>query len=218
MIQIFKDGRDIHSEAAIKVFKKPADQITKGERYAAKCLNFGVIYGRGAKSLVEGIEARILATEYNQVWTLKEAEDILKGVLASFPKFRDWIKSQHEFVHKYKYVESATGRRRRFPLIPTNYAGDIERRAVNTPIQGLASDLDLDSAIQLHDRLPNGASILFLVHDSIMVLCKDNLVDKVAQMMREIMCCPRLIIPGDIPFKVDIEVGERWGHMKKWEG
>jgi DNA polymerase-1 len=218
MIKIFKDGRDIHSEAAIKVFKKPADQITKGERYAAKCLNFGVIYGRGAKSLVEGIEARILATEYNQVWTLKEAEDILKGVLASFPKFRDWIKSQHQFVHKYKYVESATGRRRRFPLIPTNYAGDIERRAVNTPIQGLASDLNLDSAIQVHDRLPHGAWVLFLVHDSIMVLCKDPLVDQVASTMKAIMTAPRLINPGDILFKVDIDVGQKWGHMKGWEG
>ncbi len=217
MIQIFKDGRDIHSEAAVKVFHKPPEQISKGERYAAKCMNFGVIYGRGAKSLIEGIEARILATEYNQVWTLQEAQDILNGVLAGFPKFRDWIKNQHEFVHKYKYVESATGRRRRFPLILSNFKGDVERRSVNTPIQGLASDINLDSAIQLHPILPKGADILFLVHDSIMVLCKNDLVDKVCRLMKRTMEKPRIIDPGDIPFKVDIEVGQRWGHMSKWE-
>jgi len=219
MIQIFKDGRDIHAESASFVFGKPADQISKGERYAAKCLRFGVLYGRGAKSLVEGIEARILATEYNQSWTLKQAEEILEGILDSTPGFKEWIRKQHEFVHKYKYVESATGRRRRFPFIFYKNRGDVERRSVNTPIQGLASDINLDSAVRLHALLPKeGAWILFLVHDSIMVLCKEELVPQVAPLMVKTMETIQIIDPGEIPFKVDLEWGDRWGHLKKWEG
>ena len=45
MIQAFKEGQDIHKQAASKVFKTPIDEVTKEQRSDAKAVNFGIVYG-----------------------------------------------------------------------------------------------------------------------------------------------------------------------------
>jgi hypothetical protein len=51
-----------------------------------------------------------------------------------------------------------------------------------------------------------------------MVLCKDALVPHVAALMVKVMEDIRIINPGEIPFKVDLEWGQRWGHLEKYVG
>ena len=41
----FKEGQDIHKQAASKVFKTPIDEVTKEQRSNAKAVNFGIVYG-----------------------------------------------------------------------------------------------------------------------------------------------------------------------------
>ncbi len=45
MIQAFKEGQDIHKQAASKVFKTPIEEVTKEQRSDAKAVNFGIVYG-----------------------------------------------------------------------------------------------------------------------------------------------------------------------------
>ena len=45
MIEAFKEGQDIHKQAASKVFKTPIDEVTKEQRSNAKAVNFGIVYG-----------------------------------------------------------------------------------------------------------------------------------------------------------------------------
>src|SRR4029077_7909771 len=66
MKEVFKTGRDIHSEVASMIFKKPTDKISKAERVMAKHIDFGILYGRSAQSLVDGAELEYKAED--QEW------------------------------------------------------------------------------------------------------------------------------------------------------
>ncbi len=56
MIEAFKEGKDIHKQAASKVFKTPIEEVTKEQRSNAKAVNFGIVYGISDFGLGEQLE------------------------------------------------------------------------------------------------------------------------------------------------------------------
>ncbi len=215
MIQTFLDGRDIHRAVASVMFKKLEDQITKHERYLAKYVDFGVVYGRGAKSLTEGWEAQYIIDNLGgRAWTLEEAQKLIDDFLHGFPGLERWIENQHKLVHKNRYVETAMGRRRRFPMIDD--WGAVERQAVNTPIQSFGSDLVIAAAIRIDPQLPEGAKTLpIIVHDSIMYLVRRDLIPQVHDIVKRELETPP--IPMNVPLRADFKVGWSWGKMVDYE-
>ena len=218
MIEIFKTGRDIHREVAAAMFRKPAEQVTHLERYMAKYVDFGIIYGRGARSLAEGWEMDYVIDQGGTPWTFPEAERFLDEFLNGFPGLKSWIDRQHRLVRAQRYVESPTGRRRRFPLILRETGYLMERQGVNTPVQSLASDICLTNLIYLHETLSQDVQIISTVHDSILFLIPDDLVEEMVPQIQATMEICRALPPGtvfDIPLKVDTKVGKRWGDMRE---
>ncbi len=213
MILIFENDGDIHRKVASDMFKKPQEEITKHERYLAKYVDFGVIYGRGAKSLTEGWEAQYVIDNLGgRAWTLQEAQALLDDFLNGVPGLKKWIEKQHKFVRENHYVETATGRRRRFPLVLRDTEFSIERQAVNTPIQSLGSDIVLSAAIRIQKRLPEGATIIpIIVHDSIMLRVRRDLISEVHDIVKEELETP--LIPMNVPLKADFKIGWSWGKM-----
>ena len=55
MMQAFKDGIDIHTATASKVYGVPIEEVSKDMRRNAKGVNFGIIYGISAFGLSENI-------------------------------------------------------------------------------------------------------------------------------------------------------------------
>ena len=53
MVEAFKNGEDIHKQAASKVLHKPIEDVTKEERSSAKAVNFGIVYGISDFGLAE---------------------------------------------------------------------------------------------------------------------------------------------------------------------
>ena len=53
MVEAFKQGQDIHKQAASKVFKTPIEEVTKEQRSSAKAVNFGIVYGISDFGLAE---------------------------------------------------------------------------------------------------------------------------------------------------------------------
>jgi DNA polymerase-1 len=219
MTAIFRTGRDIHREVAAAMFKKPAAQITQLERYMAKYVDFGIIYGRGARSLAEGWEMDYVVEQGGTPWTLKEAEEFLSDFLNGFPGLRDWIDRQHRLVRAQRYVETPVGRRRRFPLMMRDTAFLMERKGVNSPVQSLASDICLTNLIYLHRHvLPQEVRIISTVHDSILFLIPEESVEEWIPIIKSTMEVCRALPEGmtfDIPLKVDIKLGKRWGDMRE---
>ena len=146
--------------------------------------------------------------------TTKEADDLQAAFFNGFPQLRGYIESQHQFVVKNQYVETPTGRRRRFPYIDRQTMGSVQRKSVNTPIQSLASDMTLNAIIKLTDYLdPREAYIVSSVHDSIMLQVREDCRERLKPRIYETMKTP--VIPEfDIPLDVDIEIGPNWAEVK----
>jgi len=65
MINAFINGVDIHAKTASEVFDRSIDEVTKQERYNAKAVNFGIIYGISDYGLSQNLNIpRPLAKDY----------------------------------------------------------------------------------------------------------------------------------------------------------
>lgn len=218
LIEVFASGKDIHAEVAVAMFHKPAEEITSEERYMAKRVDFGILYGRSSKALAEGPEMDYYVDNLGgERWTLEQAELYVTRFLEGFPVLRDWMKKTADHAVRDGFVDTPLGRRRRFPYITKAISGHTRRQAVNTPIQSVASDLCLQALVRINDRAPEfGGHLLFSVHDSIALEVPLDQLDKAVPILREEMTSHLAIDPKGIPFLCDIEVGANWGNAKKY--
>jgi DNA polymerase I len=53
MLKAYEDGKDLHRLTASNVSGIPFDEVTGEQRRAAKAINFGLVFGMGAKGLAE---------------------------------------------------------------------------------------------------------------------------------------------------------------------
>lgn len=204
MIEAFESGVDIHRVVAGKVFHKPPEEVTELERYIAKFVDFGIVYGRGAESLATG----------ELQCSIKEAQTFIDEFLDGFPQLKEWISATQKSVKELGYVQSAFGHKRRFPLILDRYWGEISREAINTPIQSMASDICLTSLGKIHKLAdPSRSRILLTVHDSILLEIREDVLQEEIAWIQDIMEHPD--IEYRVPIKVDIAVGDRWGKLEK---
>jgi DNA polymerase-1 len=215
-IDVFRGGRDIHMEVAVAIFNRPAEEIKKAERFLAKAISFGIIYGRGARALATGAEMRYAERELGmKPWTEEQAAVFIQKFLRSYPTLSGWISALHRDVPVQGYVESYFGRRRRFPLTPRSKGelGSIQRQAVNTPVQSAASDICLTAMGKVERALEETgipARVLFPVHDSI---CLEVEAFHVAEL--EAICRAAMEIDFcGVPLKVDYEYGPSWAEVK----
>jgi DNA polymerase-1 len=203
MITAFNEDRDIHTETAALIQGIPADEVTKEMRYAAKAVNFGILYGQGVHGLSEGTgisyaEAKTFIDKYFEV------RPALRGMI---DKFKDQAKNRG-------YVETLLGRRRPTPDAQSSNFMVREgalRAAMNMPIQGSAADLTKMAMTAIEPKLPKGAFQIMQIHDSIMVECKEEDAEKVGAMMKETM---ESIYPElGVNLKVDVSIGKNWGEL-----
>jgi DNA polymerase I len=203
MIKAFNENRDIHIETAALVNGIKPEEVTKEMRYAAKAVNFGILYGQGVHGLSEGAgisyaDAKKFIDKYFEV------RPSLRGMI---DKFKDQAKNRG-------YVETLLGRRRPTPdALSSNFMvreGAL-RAAINMPIQGTAADLTKLAMIELDKKLPKSAQQLLQIHDSIMVECSEEEAEEVSIIMQETMenIYPKL----GVNLKVDVSIGKNWGEL-----
>ena len=217
MIEVFREGRDIHGEVAVAMFHKPADQISSGERYMAKRVDFGILYGRSAKALAEGPEMDYLTDELGgERWSVEQAELYVRRFLEGFPVLRQWMEDTAKNAIRDSFVDTPLGRRRRFPYITRAGVGHTRRQAVNTPIQAVASDLCLEALTRISARAHEfDGHVLFAVHDSVALEIPKARLKEASKILRYEFEQNISIDPTGIPFSCDIEVGSNWGVMEK---
>ena len=218
MIHAYQSGSDLHQKTMelIKGGKKPKnDQEAKRWRTEAKSANFGLLYGMSAKSYQE------YAKGYGMNITLEEAEDIRDDFFNSYPKLVDMHKKFVEYAKKYGYTYSPIGRKRFLPKIKSNNwkeVSEAERQAINTPVQGFASDLVISALADIleDDSLDKSKyKIIGSVHDAILVEADEDVAEEYAKKVKEHMENPSVLEICDIeitvPLIADIEIGSAWG-------
>lgn len=237
LLKAYSNNADIHQEVAQMLWNKPKEEITKYERYLAKCMNFGVLYGRGAQSIATGPEMDNLIKMSGRKWGNKEIEDYFDKFKVGYSQLFDWMDLVKQDSVKQQFVEGPLGNRRRFDLILDNERSRVERQAVNSPIQGFAAQMVVTSLVSMSKKFdPKIQRILFTVHDSIFIECIDDpeVISETAEIIRwsmeedlpsdVVVSFPTLdhspfqrgdVLTYNIPFLADIVIGPNWAECKK---
>lgn len=199
MIDAFKEGVDIHTKTASKVFHTDLDKVTKRQRSEAKAVNFGIIYGISDYGLSQNLNI-----------PRKEAKEYIDNYMASYPSIKEYMDSIVEKAKEDGYVETLFKRRRYVPEINSrnfNVRSFGQRVALNTPIQGTAADIIKIAMIETDKNLKKAgldAKIVLQIHDEIILEADESCKDEAIKILRESM---EAAADLKVPLIVDIDTG-----------
>jgi len=203
MIETFREGGDIHTDAAARVFDVDPDEVTSDQRRKAKEVNYGIPYGISPWGLAQRMRM-----------PFEEADDLIKQYRKSYPGVSQLLNELVEQAQENGYAQTLLGRRRYLPDIDhsnSNRRGAAERVAVNMPIQGTQADMIKIAMNRVHDRLAEDdwrAEMLLQVHDELVFEAPPDEVDDLRSMVENEM---RDALPlDDVPVAIDIGVGDHW--------
>jgi DNA polymerase-1 len=215
-IKSFKDGRDIHTAVAMKVFKVKEDEVTNDMRRRAKVINFGILYGMGVNALKQNLGV-----------DRKEAQIFYDNYFAEFPTIAGYLLSIKNFAKQNGYTQTLFGRKRYFPGIksPIPFIRAMaERMATNAPIQGTATaDIikigmkKADEAIE-KAKIKNETRLVLQVHDELIYEVKEDKVEQAIDIIKKAMeeVIPEEFLKGmnGVPLLVSSCFGKTWGDLK----
>ncbi len=202
LLDAFNNGLDIHLATAIKLFGEEEAQAKRGY---AKSVNFGILYGMGAKKLSDELGI-----------TSKEAKEIITAYFENFSTIKDFLAKIQEDVKTIGYVETILKRRRIFDY--ENATGMQKaaflRESVNAVFQGSAADLIklsmLEIEIFMKEENIEGAMLL-QIHDELIFEIKEEIIEEVAPKLQHIMAN---IMQLDVPLECSVNIGDSWGELK----
>jgi DNA polymerase-1 len=234
LIKAFEEDKDVHLsvlcdimgesyviiESILKDENHPSYKKWKDYRYATKRINFGILYGIGAKHLVKLIRnVGIQLTE-------RECTDLINKWYMQNSTLMRWMKTTEDAIIIRGMYKTIFERIRHLPGASrkTEMGQRVLRQGINFPIQSAASDIcllgiqSLDEAFKEINENPElETHLLMTVHDEISFetkiknqdhirrLVNYQLTDMVIWKMKD-----QFNIDFDIPLKVGIEIGTNW--------
>lgn len=211
LIEIFKEGGDIHRAVAAQVFGVTPEQVDPEMRRRAKVINFGILYGMGVTALKDNLgtsraEAQIFYDEYFKTFS---------GLAA-------YLEETKQFASKHGYTLTYFGRKRRFEGIRSSLPfirAAAERMAINAPIQGTQADIIKIAMARIveylkHEKITD-VHLLLQVHDELVFEMPeknaDVLITKIRGIMESVLTLKETY---GVPIKAEAKVGKNWGEMK----
>lgn len=216
MQHAYQSGSDLHSKTTELLFGDTSNlskQDQKRKRTEAKSMNFGFLYGMSAKTFVD------YAKGYGLNITEEQSEGFRNNFFEAYPRLLPWHEECKEYARKNGHTWSPIGRKRFLPDInSSNWSnrGQAERQSVNSGVQGFASDMCISALSDIvfsdiidHER----CKVLGSVHDAILFEIRDDYVEEVVPIVKEMMEHPSIIDGIDIPIPIiaDVEVHQAWG-------
>lgn len=206
MVKAFKEGQDIHKQAASKVFKTPIDEVTKEQRSNAKAVNFGIVYGISDFGLGEQLGI-----------SRKQAKKYIDEYLTEYSGIKGFMEKTIEKAKEIGYVETLFNRRRYIPELKSNNYMVRQfgaRAAMNTPIQGTAADIMKIAMINVYRelKLRKMKSIIVLqVHDEMMIEAPIEEAEEVKEIVKKQM---ENAITLNVPLIADVSEANNWYECK----
>jgi len=199
----FQRGDDLHRVTAASMYGVPFDAVTKDQRSAAKRINFGLMYGRGAKSL----SAQLGTDE-------EKARGLIDEYFASYPKVQRYLQRTASQAVRTRTLRTLAGRLRRFndPAgMGSQEKGAMRREAMNYPIQGSSADIAKLALVRLREELKGlDARLINSVHDEFVVECREDEAYEVGERMRRAMTRAGEEILEKVPVEVEVAVSREW--------
>lgn len=202
LIQAFREGRDIHSATAEKIFGISHDEVTPGQRRIAKTANFGIMYGISSFGLAQRLGI-----------SRTEAKKLIDDYFAAFPAIRSFIDDTIASARENGYVETLFGRRRYLPDISSRNAtvrALAERTAVNAPIQGTAADIIKMAMINVDRKMREAgmkSRMVLQIHDELLFDTVHDEIDTLMSIVKEQM---EHVTELSVPLTVECNYGKNW--------
>ncbi len=203
----FAEGLDIHAMTASEMFGVPVKDMPSDVRRRAKAINFGIIYGISAFGLANQLSI-----------PREEAGAYIQTYFQRFPGIRDYMDATKKQAHDRGFVETIFGRRIHYPEINTKnpgVRGNLERAAINAPIQGSAADIIRRAMIRMPAALEAAnlktARMLLQVHDELVFEVSEAEAEALIKTAREIMegaAAPAVHLA--VPIHVDAKAAANW--------
>jgi DNA polymerase-1 len=204
MSEAFRQGKDIHTATASKVFGVAEDEVTKEMRYRAKSVNFGIIYGQSAFGLAENIGV-----------SRTEAKEIIDAYKKEFSGIQKFMDATIQFCRDNGYVETLMGRKRWLKDITSSnwtVRGFAERNAINSPIQGSAADMIKLAMINIHREFKEKnfkSRMILQVHDELVFDAYKPEAEEIKTLiLKEMKNAMKL--PNDVPVEAELGQGDNW--------
>ncbi|MBC7928967.1 MAG: hypothetical protein H7Z38_00175 [Rubrivivax sp.] len=202
-VEAFQSGADLHRVTAAQVFGVAPGAVTREQRDFAKRLNFGVVYGIGARRFA-------LMTGLSQ----EQSEDLLRRYFATYRGLDTWLReAAQKALRERTAPRTVAGRLFRFNFDPDDKqaASLAQRGGKNSPIQGSSADILKRALRLLHDRLKGtGALIVNVVHDEIVVEVSAADAEEMAKTVEEAMCAAGEEYVKNVPIKVETKIADEW--------
>lgn len=202
MLKDFRDGIDIHTATAARVFGVPTTEVTKEMRSKAKMVNFGIIYSISAFGLSQRLGI-----------PRKEAASLIENYFIQYPGIKKYMDDTLVFARENGFVKTIMGRRRYLKDINSkNFTvrGFAEREAINAPVQGSAADMIKIAMINIHKKFSEQniqSKMTLQVHDELVFDVLNNELEIVKPIIAD---CMVNAIKLNVPIEVEIGVGQNW--------
>ena len=193
----FKNGLDIHTETAKKVFN--INDITPDMRRIAKAINFSIVYGTTSFGLAKRLDK-----------TNNEAKQYMDNYFELYPEIKEYMNNIKDFVKKNGYIKTMFNR---ICYIDLNgpQKSFLERLAINAPIQGTGADIIKIAMIKVNEAIKNyNANILLQIHDELLIEVKDEELEEVKNIVKNTM---ENVVDFGVDFPVEIKTGKNWGDV-----
>ena len=206
MVEAFKEGQDIHKQAASKVFKTPIEEVTKEQRSNAKAVNFGIVYGISDFGLGEQLGIG-----------RKQAKKYIDEYLSEYSGIKSFMDNIKEEAKEKGYVETLFHRRRYIPELKSNNYMVRQfglRAAMNTPIQGTAADIMKIAMIKVFKEIEKRglkSKIVLQVHDEMMIEAPINEQEEIQKIVKNSM---ETATELKVPLIAELSEADNWYDCK----
>ncbi len=202
LIGAFNAGKDIHKATAALIYGVSEEEVDSQMRDLAKRVNFSIVYGLSAFGLAKDLNI-----------PMEQAQAFIEAYFTRYPKVKEYIDHSIKACQMDGFVTTILGRRRYIPEINNrNQAirGFAQRQAVNTPIQGSASDLiklamiEIDQAIEKDDFK---SQMLIQIHDELVFNLKKSETENFCALVKDKM---ENVLKLKVPILVSVKKGSNW--------
>ncbi len=213
MIEIFKNGEDVHRGVAARVFHVTPEEVTTDMRRQAKVINFGILYGMGVNALRANL---------GEATTRADAQEFLNAYFHTFTRLAEYLEETKTFARAHGYTLTYFGRRRHFPGMNSAISfmrAQAERMAINAPVQGTSADLIRVAMVRIHEylsenQLTNDVRLLLQVHDELVFEVRSSLLATTIPTLKKLMeGVLSLEETRGIPIVAEAKVGPNWEEL-----
>ena len=206
LVEAYRNGEDVHSATASRVFGVPQSEVTSALRRRAKTINFGIIYGMSRFGLAKDIGCSVT-----------EAQNYLDRYFASHPEVKEFMDENVRRAREDGYVTTILGRKRYIPELRSsnfNLRSFGERAAMNMPLQGSAADIIKIAMLRVAKRLKTDgfrAKMVLQVHDELVLDTPEEERERTEKMLKEEM---EAAIELNVPLIAEVSSGRSWYDAK----